>query len=225
MNRLVVAAVFAVAVGALPSLVHAEGGVVVQGGVSVTPAYSSPPPQRQYRRRPGPRLMAPLRIDIGGIGANSTYGFLSGAEVSVGVHWASLSPTPTSFDIGIGALAGAMTNPDVPATSDGLAYGGLYAEFGKSLSRGDYWRTWASGRGELINADAFGTQHNGIGVSAKLEAELYLHGVGVSPDGIFLGSYALGLYVEAAARRMGNDVSMLQIGAGLTIRTPLVWGW
>ncbi len=224
MNRIVAASVVAVALVMSPELVQAEGTVVVQGGVSVGPAMNNPPPQR-YRRRPGPRLMAPLRIDLGYMGANSTYGFLSGAEVSVGVHWASLSPTPTSFDIGLGVLAGAMTNPNVPTTSDGYTYGGVYAEYGKSLSRGDFWRTWASGRAEYLNADTFGTQRRGIGVSAKLEAELYLHGVGVAPNGIFVGSYALGVYVEAAARRLGDDVSLLQFGAGITIRTPLVWGW
>ena len=224
MNRIVAASVVAVAIATLPSLAQAEGSVVVQGGVSVGPAGQSAPP-RQYRRRPGPRLMAPLRIDLGYMGANSTYGFLSGAEVSVGVHWASLSPTPTSFDIGIGALAGAMTNPDVPTTSDGYTYGGLYAEYGHSLSRGDFWRTWASGRAEYLTAETFGTERRGIGVSAKLEAELYLHGVGLAPNGIFVGSYALGLYVEAAARRLGDDVSLLQFGAGITIRTPLVWAW
>ncbi len=227
MNRIVAASVFALALvvlPALPALAQAEGSVSVQGGVSVGPSTHSPPPQ-QYRRRPGPRLMAPLRIDMGFMGANSTYGFLSGAEVSVGVHWASLSPTPTSFDIGIGALAGAMTNPNVPTTSNGYTYSGLYAELGQSLSRGDFWRTWASGRAEYLTAETFGTSRQGFGVSAKLEAELYLHGVGLAPNGIFLGSYALGVYVEAAARRLGDDVSLLQFGAGITIRTPLVWGW
>ena len=65
----------------------------------------------------------------------------------------------------------------------------------------------------------------GSGVSAKLEAELYLSGVGISPDGIFLGTYAIGLYVEGAVRRLHDDVSDLQLGVGLTIRTPMVWTW
>jgi len=39
-----------------------EGTVVVQGSAEVHPVNSQP---RRYRRRPGPRLMAPLRIDIG----------------------------------------------------------------------------------------------------------------------------------------------------------------
>ena len=91
--------------------------------------------------------------------------------------------------------------------------------------------TWALGRAEYLSSegrlDATGgtERHTGIGVSAKLEAELYLSGVGISPDGIFLGTYAIGLYVEGAVRRLHDDVSDLQLGVGLTIRTPMGWTW
>ncbi|MEZ4401511.1 MAG: hypothetical protein R3B06_15910 [Kofleriaceae bacterium] len=220
MNRLVLAALVC---AGLVSPVAAEGTVVVQGEVRVS-AQAGPQPRR-YRRAPGPRLMAPLRIDIGGIGAGSAFGFLSGAEVSAGIHWASLSPEPTNFDIGLGLFGGAMTNATVADTTDGVQYGGVYGEFGKTLSGGDYWRTWASGRGEYLSADAFGVNRVGLGISGKLEAEVYLSGVGVSPEGIFLGTYAIGVYVEAALRRLSADVNIGQVGVGLTIRTPMVWRW
>jgi hypothetical protein len=211
-------------VGAASSSAFAQPSEA-QGGVTVTPAGPTPgpAPAATYRRPPGPRLMAPLRIDIGGIGANSKYGWISGLEVSVGIHWASLSPVPTTFDIGVGVLAGVMSNASVPSNVGDVNYQGVYGEFGKTLSRGDFWRTWALVRGEYINANAFDNTRKTIGLSGKLEAELYIHGVGVSPDGLFLGTYALGVYLEAAARRLDNDVSILQIGAGITIRTPLVW--
>jgi hypothetical protein len=226
MNRLIMIAMFSMTATAVPAISHAEGPSYGQGGVTVSPAYV--PPQPRYRSRPGPRLMAPLRIDIGGIGANSKAGFLPGAELSAGIHWASLSPNPTSVDFGLGVFVGAMgKGEDMPNSNknENVSYAGLYAEFGKSLSSGDYWRTWASGRAELLEADAFGNQSEGYGVSAKLEAELYLHGVGISPSGLFLGSYALGVYVQAAARHLGDDVNMLQLGAGVTVRTPMVWAW
>ena len=225
MMKRTLAAVLFVLVGLPAARAVADGTVVFQGSAEVRPVGYAPPPTR-YRHHPGPRLMAPLRIDLGSISAGSdAYGLLNGAELSVGVHWASLSPQPTSFDVGVGVFAGAMSNGKVPATSDGLSYVGLYGEVGKTLSRGDFWRTWALGRAEYYESDAFGVLHDRFGASAKLEAELYLSGVGVEPRGIFVGTYALGLYVEGAVRRLGDGVSAGQLGIGLTVRTPLVWTW
>lgn len=232
MNRSVVAVVL-VSVASVATLApvapaHAgvEGSVVVQGGAEIHPV---PPPQRRYRRHRGPRLMAPLRIDIGAIGADSDYGLLTGAEASIGVHWASLAPEPTTFDVGLGVFGGALTNDRTPVDAAGdhevLSYGGLYGEFGKTLSGGDYWRTWALGRAEYLGSEGFGENRTSLGASAKLEAEVYLSGVGVSPEGLFLGTYAIGVYAEAAVRQLGADVGRLQFGLGLTIRTPLVWRW
>lgn len=224
MNRIVAAALLAI-VGLPTSTAVADGTIVVRGGAEFHPGHVPPPPPPRYRRRPGPRLMAPLRIDIGSISAGSDYGLLSGAELSVGIHWASLSPTPTSFDVGIGVLAGAMTNGKVPEQFDPPSYAGGYLELGKSLSRGDFWRTWASGRVEYLGSEVFGVERDSLGASGKLEAELYISGVGVEPRGIFVGAYAVGLYIEAAGRRLGDGVSSAQFGVGLTIRTPLVWVW
>lgn len=227
--NLVVSAAIVATLAAIPTHTALAGGV--EGSVNVSAGVSAQPAQpRRYRRAPGPRLMAPLRIDIGGMGAASDYGTLTGPEITVGVHWASLSPVPTDFDIGLGVFAGALGNdrtPVDPSTDDHelLNYAGVYAEYGHRLSGGDFWRTWASGRGEYLASDGFGEEHRGIGASAKLEAELFLSGVGVSPEGLFLGTYALGLYVEGAVRRISSDVSDVQLGLGLTIRTPMVWRW
>src|SRR5512140_3707779 len=46
----------------------------------------------RYRRRPGPRFMMPLKVDIGAAGANTARGFAPGIGAAVGIHWASLSP-------------------------------------------------------------------------------------------------------------------------------------
>jgi hypothetical protein len=229
--KLAVSAAFVASLATLPTHAAYAGGAEGQVHVSAGVSVGTPQPQpRRYRRAPGPRLMPPLRIDLGGIGAASDFGTLTGAEVSIGIHWASLSPTPTDFDIGIGAFGGVLGNsrtPVDPVTGDNeqLTYGGLYGEYGHRLSGGDFWRTWASGRGEYLSSDGFGETHRGVGVSAKLEAELFLSGVGVSPDGIFLGTYAIGLYVQGGVRRLSNDVSDLQLGLGVTIRTPMVWRW
>lgn len=181
----------------------------------------------RYHRRPGPRFMMPLKIDIGATGMNTTHGFAPGIGAAVGIHWASLSPRPTDTDVGIGVFGALMGAPkdDMMTTNNdnGIALGGAYLEIGHTLSRGDWWRTWASGRGEYFGSSAFGESHTGFGASGRLSAELYASGVGIEPRGVFLGTYSIGVYVEAGVRDMGPDVGAFNVGGGLTFRTPLVF--
>ncbi len=170
--------------------------------------------------------MLPLKIDLGAAGANTSHGFAPGASASVGIHWASLSPTPTNTDVGIGVfgvLLGAPTSMATTNMDNTVAYGGAYLEVGHTLAQGASWRTWASGRGEYLESTAFGTDHKGFGGSARLSAELFASGVGIEPRGLFLGTYALGFYVEAGVRDVAPDLSVFQMTAGLTLRTPLVF--
>jgi len=191
----------------------------------------APPPSvdtgpRRYRRRPGPRFMMPLKVDIGAAGANTTRGFAPGMAAAVGIHWASLSPQPTDTDVGLGvfgALLGAPKDSTGMNTSNGVAYGGAYLEAGHTLSRGNFWRTWATGRGEYLGSTAFGEDHKGFGVAGRLSAELYASGVGIEPRGLFLGTYAIGVYVEAGVRDVASDLGAVHISGGLTFRTPLVF--
>jgi hypothetical protein len=178
------------------------------------------------RRRPGPRFMMPLKVDIGASGATTERGFAPGVGMAVGIHWASLSPRPTRTDVGIGVFGALLAAPaDTSSMTDanGVAYGGAYLEVGRTLSQGSFWRTWASGRGEYLASGAFDESDAGFGASGRLSAELYVSGVGIAPRGVFLGTYALGVYVEAGARDMAPGVGMFQASAGLTFRTPLVF--
>jgi hypothetical protein len=180
----------------------------------------------RYRRRPGPRFMMPLKIDIGAAGANTSRGFAPGVAASVGIHWASLSPRPTNTDVGIGvfgALLAAKEDTTVMDDQNGVAYGGAYLELGHTLARGNWWRTWASGRGEYLASSAFGEDHVGFGAAGRLSAELYVSGVGLEPRGVFLGTYAIGVYAEAGVRDVASDLGAFQISGGLTFRTPLVF--
>ena len=179
---------------------------------------------RTYRRRPGPRIMMPLKIDIGAAGVDTARGFAPGIGAAVGIHWASLSPQPTNFDIGLGVFGALLAAPETNMDdANGVAYGGAYLEVGHTLSRGSFWRTWASGRGEYVGSSAFGEDHAGFGATGRLSAELYASGVGIEPRGVFLGTYALGVYIEAGARDLVSDVGALHVGGGITFRTPLVF--
>lgn len=170
--------------------------------------------------------MLPLKIDIGAQGANTSQGFLPGAEMRIGVHWASLSPQPTDFDIGLGVFGAVLAGPQddaMPDADNDVLYGGAYLEFGQTLSHNGWGRTWASGRGEYFGRSAFGEEDRGFGIAGRLSAEIFASGVGIEPRGLFLGTYALGVYVEAAGRGLGEDVSAVQVSGGLTFRTPLVF--
>ncbi|MBS1119238.1 MAG: hypothetical protein H6Q90_1466 [Deltaproteobacteria bacterium] len=189
----------------------------------VQPSVNSAP---RYRRRPGPRFMMPLKVDIGAAGANTTRGFAPGIGASVGIHWASLSPRPTNTDIGIGvfgALLGAPKDTTVMNDKNAVVYGGAYLEAGHTLAHGSSWRTWAAARGEYMGSSAFGEDHQGIGATGRLSAEIYVSGVGLEPRGLFLGTYAIGVYIEAGARDLAADVGAFHAGGGLTFRTPLVF--
>lgn len=190
---------------------------------TVTPSIESRP---RYRKRPGPRFMMPLKIDIGAAGAQTARGYAPGVGGAIGIHWASLSPTPTDTDVGIGVFGAVLAAPENTAMmseDSGVAYGGAYLELGHTLSRGSFWRTWASGRGEYLASTAFGEDHTGLGAAGRLSAELYVSGVGIEPRGLFLGTYAIGVYVEAGLRDVASDLGAFHVTGGLTFRTPLVF--
>ncbi len=223
-SSLCVAAIAATLLDAAPAMASPE--VRDHRTEGFQPAPASTRGSVRYRRRPGPRLMMPLKIDIGAAGADTVRGYAPGLALALGIHWASLSPQPTDTDVGLGVF-GAVLAPPVPADSmtsnDGVVYGGVYLEAGHTLSRGSFWRTWATGRGEYLASDAFDQDHVGFGAAGRLSAELYISGVGVEPRGVFLGSYAIGVYLEAGLRDVGRDVGNFHVSGGLTFRTPLVF--
>ena len=105
----------------------------------------------------------------------------------------------------------------------GVALGGAYLEVAHTLASGSFWRTWAAGRGEYLGSTTFDESHAGFGGIGRISIELFTSGVGVEPRGVFLGTYALGLYVEAGARDVSPALGMFHAGGGLTFRTPLVF--
>ena len=170
--------------------------------------------------------MMPLKVDFGWSGADTSRGFAQGIAGAVGIHWASLSPRPTNFDIGVGvfgALLGAPASADNMDGPTGVAYGGTYLEGGHTLAQGTWWRTWATGRGEYLSSTAFGEDKKGFGASGRLSVELFASGVGIEPRGVFLGTYSLGLYGEVGVRDVANGMGSLHASMGITFRTPLVF--
>lgn len=225
MRTLVSLACTAAALASLLDVSTAEAQPEVRDHrTSPAPGPTAEPGPRVYRRRPGPRFMLPLKVDMGYAGANTTRGWAPGFGMAVGVHWASLSPTPTQFDVGIGVFGALLGAPkDDTAMSNAVAYGGAYLEGGHTLAHGTWWRTWATGRAEYLGSTAFGEDHAGFGAMGRLSVELYASGVGIEPRGVFLGTYALGLYMEAGVRDVASDLGAFHVSGGLTFRTPLVF--
>jgi hypothetical protein len=177
-----------------------------------------------YRRRPGPRFMLPIKFDIGPSMVNFDGGLAGGLNLALGVHWASLAPEPTNFDIGIGVFGQIYTAPQTMSRdAETVFLGGAYLELGHTLSQGTWWRTWATGRGEYLGSQAFDQDKVGFGATGRLSVEAFLSGVGIEPRGLFLGTYAIGLYVEAGARDTVAEIGKIHGGAGITFRTPLVF--
>lgn len=211
---------------AAPAAAQPEGSVRDRRTHEPTAEPTAPP--RRYKRRPGPRIMMPLKIDIGAQGADSSQGFMPGMELRAGIHWASMSPRPTNFDIGVGLFGAVLAGPEntaMPEVENDVLYGGLYLEGGQTLSKGSWYRTWATGRAEYFGRSSFGEEDSGYGVAGRLSAEIFASGVGIEPRGIFLGTYAVGVYAEVAGRQLGDDVSAIQGSAGLTFRTPTVFAF
>jgi hypothetical protein len=203
----------------------ARAEVVMTERASVAPAPTVVvTAEHHYRRRPGPRFMVPLKIDLGWADVHTSRGWFSGIEAAVGIHWASLAPEPTNFDVGVGVFGvfAFVPSDNDPTTDDSASYSGVYLEGAKTLSMNGWGRTWAGVRGEYDTSNGFGTSHQGFGVAGRLSAELYAHGVGIAPDGLFLGTYAVGVYIEAGVRDLAPGLDDLQLTAGLTFRTPLV---
>jgi hypothetical protein len=170
--------------------------------------------------------MMPLKVDIGPSILSTERGTAPGISAAIGIHWASLSPNPTNTDVGIGVFGSANTAPRDEAIMDDkntVLMGGAYLEVAQTLSHGTWWRTWASGRGEYLTSSAFDQEKTGFGATGRLSVELFASGAGIEPRGLFLGTYAIGLYVEAGMRDTVADVGKLHAGAGLTFRTPLVF--
>ena len=180
----------------------------------------------RYRRRPGPRFMMPLKVDIGAVGAHTVTGLGSGIGGAIGIHWASLSPNPTDTDVGIGvfgALIGAPKDASGMGSGTLVGYGGTYLELGHTLASGSFWRTWAAGRGEYLSSSAFGETKQGFGGAGRLSAEFFVSGIGLEPRGVFLGTYAIGVYIEAGVRDVVPALGAVHVSGGLTFRTPLVF--
>ena len=174
-------------------------------------------------------FVPPLRFDVGSLAINSDTEILTGTEMLIGIHWASIHPGSPKFDIGVGFVSTFTELPDALVLggrrmdSDGfVTANGGYLELATRLAGGDHWRTWLSGRGEMSSGSLGGQRFSSLGGATRITTELFAGVAGSGGNGIMFGSFAIGLYVEAAHRQLPANIGQSGFGGGLTLRLPLI---
>ncbi|HZI44033.1 MAG TPA: hypothetical protein VFD53_02370, partial [Ilumatobacter sp.] len=142
-------------------------------------------------------------------------------------------PKKTRFDVGLGYVGAAFTDPVaprrvvidpmgvtvLPEEHPVIQMHGGYLELSTRVAAGSHWRTWLSARGELLSVDGDGA----LGGAARLTAEVWGGVLGGGGRGVAVGVFALGVWVEASARELGDrEMVVAAASAGMSVRVPLI---
>jgi hypothetical protein len=179
-------------------------------------------------------LIPPLEADVGETVplGNTITGVAT--DVLVGLHWGSLAWKPTSFEFGIGFISSrrdllepivlgrssAMSTPSSPQTS--LDLDGGYITLGHTIFDRHHIRTWVLGRAELLHGEFEGRAFSTTGVAARIASELYAP-VSASGGGWIVGTFAIGVYVEASHRDIAAELGPDGVTSGISIRLPFTF--
>ena len=176
-------------------------------------------------------IIPPMEVDLG---ETATFDGHTESQVLAGLHWASLSWKPTPIEIGIGYLgisrdlqptvAARTTEPSSLDTS--LRLDGGYLTLGKTIARGHHWRTWFLARGELLHGSTQSASFSAMGGALRIATELYGSGAGggggSGGGGVAVGTFAVGVYVEAAHRDVSTAYGPDGFSSGITVRIPFI---
>jgi hypothetical protein len=179
-------------------------------------------------------LIPPAEVDVG-VGAplgDAAVG--PSAEVLAGLHWASLYWKPSKLDIGVGYVGSfRAVRPDYAArmTSGSedheLRMNGGYLDLAYALDTRAHWRTWLAARGELFSAELDHHSFSAMGAALRVATEVFVQGAaaggGHGGGAAVAGTFAIGLYVEASARDVPDQLGREQLTAGLTLRVPFLF--
>jgi hypothetical protein len=179
-------------------------------------------------------LIPPLEADVGETApvGNTVTGVAT--DVLVGLHWGSLAWKPTSFELGIGFIRSsrdllepialgrttAMSSSSSPQTS--LDLDGGYITLGHTIFDRHHIRTWVLARCELLHGEFEGRAFSATGVAARIASELYAPGR-ASGGGVLVGTFAIGVYVEASHRDIATELGPDGVTSGISIRLPFIF--
>ena len=178
-------------------------------------------------------LIPPLEADIGEtVPVGHTVTGVA-TDKLVGVHWGSLAPFPTSFELGIGFVrstrdlidpivlgrtSDSSTTTGSPQTS--LHLTGGYITLGHTIFDRHHIRTWVLARGELLHYEFEGRAFSATGAAVRIASELYAPMAGGSVGAGLIGTFAIGVYVEASRRGLPDELGPDGVSTGLSIRVP-----
>jgi hypothetical protein len=170
-------------------------------------------------------LIPPAEVDFG-VGVplgDSAEGLSPSAEILAGLHWASLAWKPTRVDFGVGYV-GSFRSIDDPMRLDDQAitmHGG-YVSLGTTVARGKHWLTWFTARGELMRANDNHHDFSVLGSALRVATEIYGSGAAGGRNGFLVGTFALGIYVEATYRDVPAAYGPHGLSSGVTCRLPFL---
>jgi hypothetical protein len=95
---------------------------------------------------------------------------------------------------------------------------GGYVELSARVAHGSHWRTWVSTRGELSSVDGEAS----LGAAARVSTEVWGGVAAIDNNGFAVGVFALGIWVEASTRELGDHALVTAASAGMSIRVPLL---
>lgn len=176
--------------------------------------------------RGGALALPPLEVDVAAtapVGGGEAVG--PSTDVLVGVHWASLFWRPTNYEVGAGYV-GSFRDLRGGEPSDRFRMHGGYLALGRTMFVARHVRTWVELRGEILRASAPGRDFSALGGALRFAAELYSAGIGGrSRPGslaVFMGTFALGVFVEASHRDIPTALGPTGVSTGVSIRIPFV---
>ncbi len=177
-------------------------------------------------------FVPPMRVDLSPATMSGPDGTMIGMHALAGVYWASLWPGKrTPVDVGVGYLYEAYRTgePRSQLLAAGMApeeplleLHGTYVELARRAGGNHGRRGWIGARAEVLFSEVGGRRRAGVGFAGRAAWELFVPVKGGGNNGVIVGTFALGVYLELAARQLPDGKGALQSTAGLSMRIPLI---
>lgn len=162
----------------------------------------------------------PVEVDLGvGVPVGQLDEMLPSTEILAGLHWASLAWRPTRFDVGVGYVGSFRV---VPEDSSSITMHGGYLSLGTTLVSQKHWRTWFVARGELLRVSDGERDMSALGSSLRVATEVFGAGAAGGSKGFLVGTFALGVYLEATYRDVPKELGPVGLTSGVTCRLPFI---
>ena len=191
-------------------------------------------------RNAGAFGVPPAKVDVGYLTFGTDKGVATGKQWLVGMNWATIYPKRTRFDVGLGYVGAVFENPSAPriegvvpvretpvrertirptAPDPTIDLHGGYLELSARVASGSHWRTFVSGRGELSSVDGASS----LGSAARISTEVWGGVMSGGKNALAVGVFALGFWVEASTRELGDRAIVTAASAGMSVRIPLLF--